>query len=291
MVAAAEPDNYVTSVNNSTGITKIDIIASQHDAFGLYGLNVKRVGGVLVYNENNTSKVCINVPYMTTALDAFGDLIGASEIINGYVYDEKGTYFATIDDANLFAGSGTFGMSNVGLTLKKYIGDLSNLKLGDQLFENCNKLATVIIHLSSLVQATSMFSNCVLSAESVMYIADGIKDWGTTPTDPHNITIDVDASLTSDEEVAGYLTEIANKGWTVATNHTAYATAAISEQSTSGVYAIARPAAQERATHVTTDGKYVAVESAVSVIGPHVSQWSIYPSVEDAIMDMELTAI
>ena len=87
------------------------------------------------------------------------------------------------------------------------------------------------------------------------------------------------------------MNEIANKGWTVATNHTAYATAAISEQSTSGVYVIARPAARERATHVTADGKYVVIETAVSVIGPHVSQWSIYPSVEDAIMDMELTPI
>ena len=41
----------------------------------------------------------------------------------------------------------------------------------------------------------------------------------------------------------------------------------------------------------TKDGKFVAVEVAKSVIGPHQHLWSIYASKADAILDMELTAI
>jgi hypothetical protein len=136
-----------------------------------------------------------------------------------------------------------------------------------------------------------MFSGCKLDADSVMYIADGIKDWGTSPEKVHNITVDVDSTLTSDAEIAGYFAELAQKGWTVASNHTAAAATAANGKTDSAVYVIARPCDEKRATHTTKDGKFVAVEVAKSVIGPHQHLWSIYASKADAILDMELTAI
>ena len=146
--------------------------------------------------------------------------------------------------------------------------------------------------LCSLSAAPGMFSGCALDADSVMYIADGIKDWGTPPTEVHNITIDVDSTLTSDATIAGYLAELAQKGWTVASNHSGVTAAAATTGASDGIYAIAHSVnTPERATHITAEGNYVRLETATSVIGPHQHLWSAYPSVEDAILDMELTAI
>ena len=136
-----------------------------------------------------------------------------------------------------------------------------------------------------------MFKNCKLDEDSVMYIADGIKDWGTSPTETHEITIDVDSTLTSDATIAGYFAELAQKGWTVASNHDSIAAAATDGSSNSAVYVIARPCDEKHATHTTKDGHFVAVEFAKSVIGPHQHLWSVYASKADAILDMELTAI
>jgi hypothetical protein len=123
-----------------------------------------------------------------------------------------------------------------------------------------------------------------------MYIADGIKDWGEQPEEAHNITIHV--ANTSSADVAEYLVELGKKGWTVATNHTSAAAASISNGMPNGIYAIAHPVNNpERATHITADGSYVRLETATSVVGPHQHLWSIYPSVDDAIIDMELRTI
>ena len=275
------PTTYVKSVNGkSNGVVIYGDGHNLSEIGSTHTTNYGSAGAIDIIEKDGILRLSAGALWdATDAPDSAIDL--TTSIING------------INDNGLFIN---FEKLKTGWNLSRgelttFICDLPHLEETEGFKISDAGLTTFHGNLSSLRAAAGFFGGCKLDAESVMYIADGIKDWGTSPAEAHNITIDVDPTLTSDEEVAGYLAEIANKGWTVATNHTAYATAAISEQSTSGVYVIARPSTQERATHVTADGKYVAIESAVSVIGPHVSQWSIYPSVEDAIMDMELTAI
>lgn len=292
-VEAKIPTEYVSSITIDGDEKLTNGVAIKSDTEMAYGPQTMPTYGYIKLNKHSDSNT---ITIQNSGLWDINDLgmmielskFATSRVLNDVLYNASDISVAKINFNNLTANNYLFN-SEVNLT--SFVSDLSNLINGESFFGGASNLSTFKADLASLDKAGFMFGGCILSAESVMYIADGIKDWGASPAKAHEITIDVDASLTSDEEVAEYLAEIANKGWTVATNHTAYATAAISEQSTSGVYVIARPSTQERATHVTADGKYVAIESAVSVIGPHVSQWSIYPSVEDAIMDMELTAI
>ena len=60
--------------------------------------------------------------------------------------------------------------------LTSFSSDLSNLLSGYRMFSNCTALTSFSSDLSSLLSANQMFSNCYLNAETVMYIADTIKD-------------------------------------------------------------------------------------------------------------------
>ena len=53
------------------------------------------------------------------------------------------------------------------------LGDLAN---GDSMFTNCSALTSFNSDLSSLTLGREMFNRCKIDAESVMYIADTIKD-------------------------------------------------------------------------------------------------------------------
>ena len=143
-----------------------------------------------------------------------------------------------------------------------------------------------------------MFSETKLDAESVECIADVIKSWGvysedgsltgTSDSKTHKITIDV--ADTTSTEIAKYLEEIAYKGWTVATNHTAFAaTSAIDGDKPAATFMIAHPATEANATYVDAAGNLFRIETAVSVIGIGQSEWTIFASIEDAIAEWELT--
>lgn len=59
--------------------------------------------------------------------------------------------------------------------LASFNGDLSSLTNGSEMFYECN-LTSFCGNLSSLTSGYSMFKKCSLDAESVMYVADSIKD-------------------------------------------------------------------------------------------------------------------
>ena len=60
--------------------------------------------------------------------------------------------------------------------LISFSSDLSSLTSGYSMFYNCTALTTFSSDLSNLTSGYSMFNKCNLDAESVMYIADTIKD-------------------------------------------------------------------------------------------------------------------
>ena len=60
--------------------------------------------------------------------------------------------------------------------LTSFSSDLSNLTSGGNMFTNCSALTSFNSDLSSLTLGREMFNRCKIDAESVMYIADTIKD-------------------------------------------------------------------------------------------------------------------
>lgn len=283
-VEAKIPTTYVSKVNGKSG----NIIIVGDGKYGWDGgqshtRNYGSHGAIdIIPEENNTFRLSAGALWV--AADApDGDIELTTSIVNGINDNKK-----FINFEKLYAG---WNLGNG--ELKTFICDLPNLASNEGFVISGRNggLTTFRGSLASLDRAAGFFGGCSLDTESVMYIADGIKDWGTSPAEAHNITIDVDSTLTSDAEIAGYFTELAQKGWTVASNHTAAAATAANGKVDSAVYVIARPCNEKCATHTTKDGKFVAVEVAKSVIGPHQRLWSIYASKADAILDMELTAI
>jgi hypothetical protein len=186
------------------------------------------------------------------------------------------------------------GMFECCVGLESFTADLSSLEDGNSMFSECSALQSFTGDLSSLKGGQKMFNQCILDTDSVICIADSIKDWKELGGN-HTITIHV--GNTSDEEIPGLLTEIANKGWTVATNYPNWAgpvTSAIDgEEGTSQpIFAIACPVENEKyATHKNAAGEFFAVEIANMVIGPEVHKWAIFATAEDAITEWDLTPV
>ena len=76
------------------------------------------------------------------------------------------------------------------------------------MFANCIQLTTFIGDLSSLTSGLNMFGNCNLNAESLECIAE------TLPTVSGG-TIDIGASTNATDEV---IATIKGKGWTLTSN-------------------------------------------------------------------------
>lgn len=284
-VEAKIPTTYVKSVNGVSNEVKITGFDDYYDD-PIYSIVYPTIGTTSVKKKENDIFLSSDGLWcFTDGPNLDGYLPETTSIINGILDDKT---FVNLEKCTSW--SRAIGGARGKLTT--FITDLPNLAWGERMFLNESALTTFRGNLGSLGSAENMFSGCKLDANSVMYIADGIKDWKELgDTETRSITIDVDSTLTSDATVASYLTEIAGKGWTVASNHTAAAATAVNGKVDSAVYVIARPCDEKHATHTTKNGKFVAVEVAKSVIGPHQHLWSIYASKADAILDMELTAI
>ena len=281
------PETYVESVN---GLSSEVTIASGRTTDTPALSDVTTWGAVSIEKTSNNDAISINGNTLWNSNDTLNCAGDATYFINNVGYNANGKVVSFVHYDTCTQAGRIIGGLNGGIT--SFVTDLPNLIDGTGMFYGNSNLKVFRGSLGSLSTATEMFSECTLDEDSVMYIADGIKDWGTPPTEVHNITIDVDSSLTSDATIAGYFAELAQKGWTVVSNYSSVPATAATTGTSNGIYAIAHSVnTPERATHITAEGNYVRLETATSVIGPHQHLWSAYPSVEDAILDMELTAI
>ena len=101
-----------------------------------------------------------------------------SSLINGYnmFYGCSNLTTFTSDLSSLIDGSDMFeDCSN----LTTFTSDLTSLINGYEMFYGCSNLTTFTSDLSSLIDGSDMFSGCKLDSQSVMYIADSIKDIAT----------------------------------------------------------------------------------------------------------------
>lgn len=184
----------------------------------------------------------------------------AVSVENNFVYDASGTVITTIRPERMVSGFNA--ISATGLTsfvgdlnnletsydnlqanvltsfygcsaLETFIGDLSSLKDGCNMFSGCSSLTTFIGDLNSLERGalaleyggTGMFSRTALTVESVENIADTL---------PENPVVDVNIGvykgciiiswqqLTSDtaerQELVDALSGVVDKGWALVTN-------------------------------------------------------------------------
>ena len=245
--------------------------------------------------------------YTNTVKVESDKIIIGGRLLMGGLFEERGMfYISAYPDGNWSEGvysRGSYGCTTLTTfktpltklkqgcymfkkceALETFVSDMPVLWNGNEMFNGCTSLNNFIADLSSLTDAELMFKGCKLSDDSLMYIADTINT-----VESGSITIDVE-DVTS-EVAKKYLEDIASKGWTIATNHTAYSPAASSMiDGHLPLFVIVRPAESGRAaTHKDSEGNLFAMESAVSVIGQEQNKWQIFASEADAEISWGLT--
>lgn len=169
--------------------------------------------------------------------------------------------------------------------------------------------------LSSLQCGYNMFSGCKLDEDSIMIIADTIKDineikannsWD--PAVEHQIMgvggilhINYDSTICDTKNVDEYCTEIMNKGWTVYLNGTLQTSdegvegvATLAEDGTIAItpvpyYCKSKEVPKEYAEW--TDGeKYYIILGAQKIFGDDLSNYGMFTSIKDAATNMGFTS-
>ena len=190
-----------------------------------------------------------------------------------------------------------------------FTSDLSSLTNGYNMFGYCRNLTSFTSNLSSLTNGYLMFRNCKLDTDSLIYIAESIKDVNglTNDNDPyHNeiyktIHIGI-ANSTPSEEEHTYLTQIHNKGWTVYVNGSSSsniytpATASLDETGETvsapiPFWAKPVPSDEEHANYVDAEGNFFNILGGQFIYGDDLSTYGMFTCEEDAAANMRLTKI
>ena len=109
---------------------------------------------------------CVNLANVDTNLDS---------LIFGYMAFNNCTSLTSFDISlpKIIAATAMFSGCN---NLTTFSSDLSTLKVGNNMFNNCSSLTSFSGDLSSLLSGSNMFNGCKLDKESIICIADTIKD-------------------------------------------------------------------------------------------------------------------
>ena len=135
--------------DNFTGVVESSVLANIQTEMIKNGNSMFNGTSLKSFSANLSSLVNGQSMFGVTSLTSFsGDL---SNLVNGY---------------RMFTRT----------SLASFSGDLSNLVNGEGMFGSCTNLTSFSSNLSSLMNGFSMFGQCSLDAQSVMYIADSIKD-------------------------------------------------------------------------------------------------------------------
>ena len=192
--------------------------------------------------------------------------------------------------------------------LTSFTVDLRNLTNGCYMFSGCSKLTTFVSDLSSLTNGHEMFYRCKLDTDSLIYIAETIKDvrdltngngyWNDIYKTIH---IGIGNAAPTEEEKE-LLTEIHNKGWQVfvsgngSYDYTEFVpTAVIPEDGEMSqiipFYAKPVESDEEHAEYVGEDGKYYNILGGQFIFVDDPETYGMFVSLEDAAANMRLTKI
>lgn len=194
-------------------------------------------------------------------------------------------------------------------SLTLFTSDLSKLEVGMTMFQSCENLTTFVSDLSSLTNGYNMFFNCKLDTDSLMHIAETIRDvrnLTNSGTNPWNgtvfktIHIGIGNIIPTEEEIE-LLTEIHNKGWKVYVNGykdeniftPTVLTPIDGEEVTTPIPYWAKPQEvdEEHAEYVGEDGKFYIILGGNYIFVDDPETYGLFTSLEDAAANMRLTKI
>ena len=247
----------------------------------------------------------INGEYMfnyCSQLESFNSDL--SSLTDGYQMFDSCVHFNSFNSDLSSLTDGTH-MFRYCYKLTTFTSDLSSLTNGYEMFERCSNFTSFTSDLSSLTNGYLMFYNCILNTESLIYIADTIKDVrdltnGNYYGDEIYKTIHIGiGSTTPTEEEKELLTEIHDKGWQVYVNGTSNsnifnptATTPIDgEETTTPIPYWAKPVEvdKEHANYVGEDGKYYIILGGNYILVDDPETYGLFVSEEDAALNMRLT--
>lgn len=193
--------------------------------------NLKEFNCPLSLLENGTEMFsnCINLYSIGRYVDNFN--LNSLKEASSMFYNCKKLVSIGTDFPNLINGDYMFNGTNVQKinmkfpvlksgylmfsqcpSLISFNADLSSLTEGTAMFKDSKNLTTFIGDLGSLMRGNNMFSECKLDANSVMMIAESLRD-NSSSSSPSSITIgiNVSASETDGKDTATQLLEFAKE--------------------------------------------------------------------------------
>lgn len=146
----------------------------------------------------------------------------------------KFTHFVIDDDITRVldgeGGSSWPRYTYAGFAQNSYLEEFRCITNGAErcqaMFHNCNRLSKYRGALLYCKKADSMFHGCVLDKDSVLHIGETLCDFAGTET--NQITLGIHVDHEQDEEVLAALTQIEEKGWSVAAQYNGQSSSAAS---------------------------------------------------------------
>lgn len=201
-------------------------------------------------------------------------------------------------------------------SLEEFYADLTSLTDGTNMFSNCSSLGEFRGDLSSLLIGTGMFGATKLSVESLMYIADTIKNleesghaikngdnWTHVQSTIGRIDIfcDGDKEMQIRDEVNALCQEISDKGWIVYQGWTVSGpmlptpmpTTLDDEEPIIPTVYYYKPIIvdETHAEYVNENNQFVIVVGGQNIYGDDISTYGMFTSKEDAVAQMRLKKI
>ena len=193
------------------------------------------------------------------------------------------------------------------IALTAFTSDLSSLTYGYGMFYNCIALTAFASDLSSLTNGYQMFYNCKLDTDSLIHIAETIKDVRDL-TNGKSYWADIYKTIyigigntTPTEEETELLTEIHNKGWQVYVNGSSDSnifnptntTSLDGEESVTPIPFYAKPVESDEEHAEYTDGndKFYNILGGQFIFVDDLETYGMFTSLEDAAANMRLTKI
>lgn len=201
-----------------------------------------------------------------------------------------------------------------GCNLSSFVQDLPSLVCGAAMFSGNSNFTSFVGDLQSLETGFLMFSGCKLDEQSFLIISDAIKDVSSIQQwDPIVLQLNADVGMniggvmhvsydsnsTSTDVVLECCDRMAEKGWTVYLNdivpvpdNGAIETASLEEESNMPITPVYyKPVECNKEYANWTNGeKYYILLGGKFVFGDDISTYGMFTSIEDAAMNMGLTA-
>ena len=191
--------------------------------------------------------------------------------------------------------------------LTTFSSNLGSLTKGEHMFNSCSNLTTFTSDLGSLTNGWDMFVNCQLDTDSLIHIAETIKDVRDLTNGSHSSaeiykTIHIGiGNTTPTEEEKELLTEIHNKGWKVYVNGSSSSdifnptntTSLDGEESVTPIPFYAKPVEsdEEHAEYTDENGKFYNILGGQFIFVDDPDTYGLFTSLEDAAANMRLTKI